>query len=136
VPPEDIWAFFQSDIGQRLKKADKVIREFKFSLLCPAQTWFSHAPAGEEILLQGVVDCCIQERDKLTVIDFKTDAQVHPELYTPQLAAYAMAMERIFQKPVQGAVLWYLRKKQAVAVALSPENPAFAEKTVALSDKI
>jgi ATP-dependent helicase/nuclease subunit A len=136
VPPEDIWAFFRSDIGQRLKKADKVIREFKFSLLCPAQTWFSQAPAGEEILLQGVVDCCIQEQDKLTVIDFKTDAQIHPELYTPQLEAYAMAMERIFQKPVQGAVLWYLRKKQAVAVALGAKNPTFAEKTVALSDKI
>jgi hypothetical protein len=37
---------------------------------------------------------------------------------------------------VQGAVLWYLRKKQAVAVALGRENPALEEKTVALSDKI
>jgi ATP-dependent helicase/nuclease subunit A len=123
VPPEDIWAFFQSDVGRRLRRADKVIREFKFSLLCPARQWFETAPETEQILLQGVVDCCIQEGQMLTVIDFKTDGQIHPEHYTQQLEAYAMAMERIFQKPVQGAVLWYLRRKQAVAVPLDRKSP-------------
>ena len=29
--------------------------------------------AGEEILLQGVVDCCLEEEDGLVVIDYKTD---------------------------------------------------------------
>ena len=112
VPPEDIRAFFSSELGVRLRKADRVIREFRFSLLCPAETWFAGAGEGEEILLQGVVDCCMEEAGELVVIDFKTDAQVAPERYAGQLRAYAMAMERILEKPVKGAALWYLRKKQ------------------------
>ncbi len=118
VPPEDILAFFRSDIGRRLLRAGHVMREFRFSLLCPARQWFPAAPEGEEILLQGVVDCCIEEADGLTVIDFKTDARVEPERHTAQIAAYAAAMERITGKPVRGAVLWYLRRKQAVEMPL------------------
>ncbi len=121
VPPEDILAFFRSELGLRLKKADRVVREFRFSLLCPAEQWFEEAPPGEEILLQGVVDCCIEEAGELVVIDFKTDARVEPERYTGQLGAYAAAMERIFRKPVKSAALWYLRKKQLVWAAL-PEK--------------
>ena len=112
VPPEDIRAFFASELGCRLRKADRVIREFRFSLLCPAGTWFDQVAEGEEILLQGVVDCCMEEMGELVIIDFKTDAAVEPERYAGQLEAYAMAMERILEKPVKGAALWYLRKKR------------------------
>ena len=118
VAPGDILAFFRSDIGQRVKKAEKIWREFRFSLLCPAGTWFAGAPEGEEILLQGVIDLCIQEEGRLTVIDFKTDAQVAPEIYAGQLRSYAMAMERITGLPVAGAELWYLRKKVQKSLAL------------------
>lgn len=121
VRPEDILAFFRSEIGRRLLAAERVIREFRFSLLCPAGQWYDSAPEGEEILLQGVVDVCLQEPDGLVILDFKTDAQVEPGRYTGQLSAYAMAMERILQKPVKGAALWYLRKKQLVWVEL-PEK--------------
>ena len=119
VPPEDIRAFFTSELGRRLRKADRVIREFRFSLLCPADTWFAGAGEGEEILLQGVVDCCMEEAGELVVIDFKTDVEVAPERYTGQLEAYAMAMERILEKPVKGAALWYLRKKRLEWLGLS-----------------
>ena len=121
VAPEDILAFFRSELGQRLRNADRVVREFRFSLLCPAEWWFEEAPADEEILLQGVVDCCIEENGGLIVLDFKTDAHVEPARYAGQLGAYAMAMERILGKPVKGAALWYLRKKQLAWVEL-PEK--------------
>ena len=122
VKPEDILAFFRSETGRRLLGAERVMREFRFSLLCPAQIWYPAAPAGEEILLQGVVDCCVEEAGHLTVIDFKTDARIEPEHHTAQLKAYAEAMERITGKPVRGAVLWYLRHKKAVEVPLGSEN--------------
>ncbi len=118
VAPQDILAFFSSELGQRVKAADKRWREFRFSLLCPAGTWFSDAPEGEEILLQGVIDLCIEERGALTVIDFKTDSEVNPELYAGQLRAYALAMQRITGKPVRTAELWYLRKKVRKSLAL------------------
>ena len=122
VKPEDILAFFRSETGRRLLGAEHVTREFRFSLLCPARIWYPAAPAEEEILLQGVVDCCMEEEGKLTVIDFKTDARIEPEHHTAQLKAYAEAMERITGKPVRGAVLWYLRHKKAVEVPLGMEN--------------
>ena len=122
VDPEDILAFFRSDLGQRLLKADRVIREFKFSLLCPASLWYPQASEGEEILLQGVVDCCIQEAGALTVIDFKTDGEVHPERYTGQLQAYAAAMERIYKLPVKQASLWYLRRREAADCPLPTDK--------------
>ena len=113
VDPGDILAFFRSALGQRLLKADKVIREFRFSLLCPAELWYPQAPAGEQVLLQGVVDCCLEEEGALTVIDFKTDGYMEPERYAGQLQAYAAAMERIWKKPVREAKLWYLRLRKA-----------------------
>lgn len=136
VSAGDILAFFRSELGARLRRADRVIREFRFSLLCPAETWFSQAPEGEEVLLQGVVDCCMEEAGELTVLDFKTDAQVEPERYTQQLSAYAMAMERIFEKPVKGAALWYLRKKQLAWVSLEEKTGKNSEKTVAFSENM
>lgn len=123
VPPEDIRAFFASELGRRLREGARVIREFRFSLLCPANTWYPEAPEGEEILLQGVVDCCLEEEDGLVVIDFKTDGRVEPALYTGQLAAYALAMERILEKPVKGAALWYLRKNRLVWVKIPEKTP-------------
>ena len=122
VPPEDILAFAESGPGRRLLAADAVLREFRFSLLCPAARWFSEAEPEEEILLQGVVDCCIEEDGALTVIDFKTDAKVEPSLYTEQLEAYAEAMERVTGKPVRQAILWYLRLRRAVTVPLDGKN--------------
>ena len=114
VPPGDILAFFASGLGKRVLASDRVYREFRFSLLCPAERWYPDAPAGEEILLQGVVDCCFEEADgSLTVVDFKTDARAEPERYADQLGAYAMAMERITGKPVGKTVLWYLRLRRA-----------------------
>jgi ATP-dependent helicase/nuclease subunit A len=111
VDPEDILAFFCSDIGRRALAAERVMREFRFSLLCPAQRWFKASPEGEQILLQGVVDLCLEEHGALTIVDFKTDAEVEPERYAGQLGTYAYAMERIVGKPVTGAVLWYLRRR-------------------------
>ncbi len=116
--PEDILAFFESDLGARLRQADKVVREFKFSLLCQAHTWYPQAPAGEQILLQGVVDCCMEEAGQLTVIDFKTDGTVDPDRYAGQLEAYAAALARIFQKPVRQAALWYLRKREMALIPI------------------
>ena len=121
VDPEDILAFFRSELGARVLSAERVIREFRFSLLCPAGLWAPQAGQEEQILLQGVVDCCIQEAGALTVIDFKTDAEVVPERHTAQLQAYAAAMERIWRRPVRQAALWYLRRRQAAYCPL-PEK--------------
>ena len=122
VDAEAIVKLFASPLGQRMLHADAIRREFKFSLLCGARELLG-ADADERILLQGVVDCCLEEDGELVVIDYKTDA-VRSEaqiaerraLYTPQLRAYAAALERIFSKRVKECVLYFLAAGKACRV--------------------
>ena len=117
-----IEALFASPLGKRILAADKVRREFRFSLLCDAEELLG-MPCGEKILLQGIVDCLLEEDGGLTVIDYKTDA-VHTEeeiaertaLYTPQLQTYAMASSRIFSLPVKACRLYFLAAARTVDI--------------------
>ena len=47
-------------------------REFKFSILMPAAD-YGPGLEGEEVLLQGVVDCWFDGLEGITVLDFKSD---------------------------------------------------------------
>ena len=113
---------FRSELGQRMLHAPEREREFKFSLLCDAGELLGRA-AGEEILLQGVVDCCLLEEDGLVIIDYKTDSvRTEAEIaarsrwYEGQLQAYAAALSRIFARPVKECLLYFLVPGAAVAV--------------------
>ena len=113
---------FASPLGTRMRQAEAIHREFKFSLLCDAGEVFDTEP-GEELLLQGVVDCYIEENGALTVIDYKTDrlknkaeAQVRALHYRGQLRAYAKALTRICGKPVKECLLYFLSVGETVAV--------------------
>ena len=113
---------FRSELGQRMLKAEKPLREFRFSLLLDADKLYPDA-AGEELLLQGVVDCCIEEDGGLVIIDYKTDnvrtddeITARAELYRGQLMAYAEALGRIFEKPVHECVLYFLTPGREVKV--------------------
>ncbi|MBR0354359.1 MAG: helicase-exonuclease AddAB subunit AddA [Oscillospiraceae bacterium] len=124
VDAEAIQKLFASPIGRRMLAAAQIRREFKFSLLVNAEDYFPGA-GDEQVLLQGVVDCCIEEDGALTVIDYKTDA-VHSEAelaaraayYAGQLRAYAAALRRIFGKPVREGVLYFLSCGREVSIAL------------------
>ena len=116
-----IAAFFTTGFGKKLRESQNVLREFKFSVLDPAEN-FDPALAGEKILLQGVVDCALVEEDGITIVDFKTDYVTEETLaskadyYRPQVKAYADAMGRIFEKPVKQAMLYFFRLNRFVEV--------------------
>ena len=114
VDVQAIVRLFASPLGKRMLGTKTLRREFRFSLLCRADELL-HAASDDEVLLQGAVDCLLEEDDALVIIDYKTDAirteaqlVERRELYTPQLRAYAMAMTRIFRKPVRECVLYFL----------------------------
>jgi len=113
--------FFSSDLGKRIIKADSVKREFKFSILRPAENYF---PGGgkDKVLLQGVVDCFFEENGELVVVDFKTDRVNEKTLnekaqqYTPQLNAYADALHRITGKHVKERIIYFFSINSAYVV--------------------
>lgn len=104
--------FFKSDIGKKLQTGIEVLREFKFSILDDAE---KYAPGleGEQVLLQGVVDCALIEEDGITVIDFKTDRVTEETVektamgYSTQVDIYADALSRIYGLPVKAKMLYF-----------------------------
>ena len=113
---------FRSELGRRMLRAKEPLREFRFSLLLDAGKIYPGAE-GEELLLQGVVDCCLEEDGALVIIDYKTDNVRTEEeiasragLYRGQLLAYAEALSRIFNKPAKEGVLFFLTPGREVRV--------------------
>ena len=118
VPPEKILGFFRSPLGRRVLSAQKVIREFKFSILEDAGK-YDPALKGEKLLLQGVTDCCIVEDGSLTILDFKSDhislenQTERAEYYRGQLDAYGDALTRIFGLPLKDKILYFFATDSA-----------------------
>ena len=112
VPPVKLLHFFQSELGQRVLSAEKLVREFKFSVFEDGGQ-YDVALAGEQLLLQGVTDCCILEKDGLVILDFKSDRVqageegARAEQYRGQLDAYSRALSRIFELPVKDRILYF-----------------------------
>jgi ATP-dependent helicase/nuclease subunit A len=106
-----IFAFFQSPAGSRLKKANKTYRELPFTLRVQ--------PEGQEepVLVQGIIDCCFEEDEKLVLVDYKTDSikdgvEQIKEKYRAQLVLYKQALERILKKPVGETILYLFENGQ------------------------
>lgn len=119
VEVEKILALFAGALGQRILAAQKLRREFKFSILTDAGQYAPSA-AGEQVMLQGVVDCFWQETDGLVIVDFKTDAVTNAgkaaERYAPQLHAYAGALARIYELPVKQTILYFFASGETIIV--------------------
>lgn len=117
VDCKKIAMFFQSDLGRKLCSGVQCLREFKFSILDDG-SHYGEALRGEQILLQGVVDCALLEEDGITIVDFKTDrvspdtAEAVAERYRPQVETYAEALKRIFEQPIKGKYLYFFRLNQ------------------------
>ncbi|SMC41852.1 helicase-exonuclease AddAB subunit AddA [Papillibacter cinnamivorans] len=122
--PEAVAAFFHADLGRRVLAAGRLLREFKFSVLLPAEEFYPGAGDGE-ILLQGVADLCILEEDGFTVVDFKTDRvrkgaeAERAEAYRGQLCAYGRALSEVTGLPAKKLMLYFF----ATGRALEMENP-------------
>ena len=72
--------FFGSALYRDMREAKEIYREIRFNIKLPAEE-FSTSPlrkeelAGEELLVQGVIDCFYRRQDgSVILIDYKTDA--------------------------------------------------------------
>ena len=114
--------FLSSPIADEIRGSALVLREYRFALLVPATVYDPRADAAEEMMLQGVVDCCFKTEEGLVIVDFKTD-RIRPgeeaeraKVYRPQLEAYAHALERVLEKKVCRKVLYFFATGTAHAL--------------------
>ncbi|MEW6698564.1 MAG: helicase-exonuclease AddAB subunit AddA [Bacillota bacterium] len=114
IDPAQITGFFASPLGQRVLKALKVQRELPFSLALPAgEVYPELAQSGvdEKVLVQGVIDCLVDEGDGLLLIDYKSDT-VRPgqpsvaERYRGQINLYTRAIQDILGRAVKEKAIY------------------------------
>ncbi len=96
--------FFDSELFRRMQKAE-LYREMRF--ITERQVGSDEYDAT---VVQGVIDCVIDEGESLSVLDFKTDRvsdkNVLIERYEPQLSIYAEACEKLYSKPVKQRLIY------------------------------
>ena len=114
--------FFETDIGKRCIAASEA------SMLHKEQTFESKIKVGgEDVLVQGVIDCWLEEDGGEVLIDYKTNridrnrsldeekARI-TETYRIQLDMYAAAIEKATGKPVKEKYLYLFDIGEAVQV--------------------
>ena len=96
--------FLESDLGARMLRSPRVMREWSFNL---------RVKEPFDTIVQGVIDLCFLEDSQWVLVDFKTDrVQSARELwprYHQQLAFYRTALERGTPYPVALTALYALR---------------------------
>ena len=114
ISTEQIFKFAKSDLCKLALSSPLMEKEFSFSVLLPAQDYYSDVAADEEVLLQGVIDLFFLEADgTITIIDYKTNAvneateQEAAAQYKLQLDTYQKALESIFNKKVGRRFIWF-----------------------------
>jgi ATP-dependent helicase/nuclease subunit A len=126
---EAMLAFWQSDLGGRIQaETGGVRRELAFTArFTPAElaavTGEGSTGSQEEfVVVQGVADLVVLRPDELWLLDFKTDEIKSEEVparakhYGPQLKLYALALERIYRRPVTECWLHFLAPRRMVRV--------------------
>lgn len=129
VDTSAVAGFFAGAAGRRVLAAEAsapgaVKRELPFTMALPAREIYPDLPADtdEKVLVQGVIDCLVDEGDGLVLIDYKTDrvtAEGLSELvagYRGQLNIYARAVEVIFRRPVKEKYLYMFATGDSIRV--------------------
>ncbi len=111
VDAEKIFGFITSDIGREVLGAEYVRREFKFSVLLPAdEALGDKSLSGEKVLAQGVMDMYYETSEGISIVDFKTDKKRPSgdtlEKYSEQLRIYRRALYEMTGKQAKSLILY------------------------------
>ena len=135
---ESLAAFWNSDGGRRIREySGSVHRELPFTARFNPEELsrimrHQRNPAlpDEFHIVQGVADLVVLRPEEIWLVDFKTDELAANELdarvksYSPQLILYALALQKIYRKPVTRCWIYFLSAKQERAVAIADLNPS------------
>ena len=127
VRAEDIAAFLQTDLAERLKKADaehRLRREQPFVLgrrACDIDP-VRYAGITDIIPVQGIIDCMFEENGSYCILDYKTDhvaageGQLLADRYRLQLANYADAVSKILKAKADEMLIYSFALREVIRV--------------------
>lgn len=119
-PLSSLLAFARGPLAEKMKTASHIRKEMPFSILLPARSFYPKCEEGENIFLQGVMDCLLEYEKDFIIIDYKTDRTMTEEElkdhYKIQLQVYGEAAEKLLGKPVSHLYLWSFTYGKAIEV--------------------
>ena len=120
APLSALLAFARGPLAEKMKTASLIRKEMPFSILLPARSFYPDCEEGENIFLQGVMDCLLEYEKDFIIIDYKTDRTMTEEElkehYKIQLQVYGEAAEKLLGKPVSHLYLWSFTYGKAIEV--------------------
>ena len=124
VLPSRLAGFLSSDLGQRLRRAETVRREWPFNVRLRASEALTPEEndrfGDSELLVQGTIDCCFIEDGQWVLLDYKTDRDEDLDAlrahYRSQLNLYAAALRRITGIPVKQRTLCLIAQGKLLEV--------------------
>jgi len=105
--------FEKSRFNEELQQALSVQSEYAFL------AW------QNDMVVNGIIDLCYKMPDgRVVIVDYKTDEEIHPDKYAPQLACYKDAASELFgvDKSNIECHLFYLRYGQSVDVTKEADD--------------
>ena len=122
IDVHEIAQFLRSPLAQRIRQAETLYREYRFARLVPATLYDPKVDEQEQMMLQGVVDCCFDTPEGLVIVDFKTDRvrlgqePERAEVYRPQLEAYSRALSRVLERNISERILYFFATGQEISL--------------------
>lgn len=120
---ETVKLFVNSDVISRLLKSEKVLKEYEFSVLRFAEEVYENvSPSlkGEQIVVQGKLDCAFIENGEAVLIDYKTDKltdeSVFISTYKNQLDIYADAIYQCMGITVKEKYIFSFNLKKFIKI--------------------
>jgi ATP-dependent helicase/nuclease subunit A len=115
------WFLNETDLGRHLRRSRSTVRrELPFIMRLEPQ-WLAPGSGSDDLadagIVRGVIDVLWATPEGIEIADFKTDAVAGAELrhrielYKGQLRMYALAIERIWKKPVGRLWLAFLHAR-------------------------
>lgn len=117
VDVKSVSAFFESEFYSRMRKSEKIYKEYSFTCSVPVAELYPEIPDGlaenEVVMIEGVADCAFVENGELVIVDYKTDRAHSPEelieKYSAQLGIYARCLSEVLGRPVRQTVIYSFR---------------------------
>ena len=112
----------KTEIIDEFINAKRIIREFRFTLMLPANEFFANEKiTTETVLVQGVVDLLYENsRGEFILVDYKTDKEINKdklkEKHRVQLTNYKRACESMFQRKISKVQIYSVPLAEAIEV--------------------
>lgn len=118
LPLQGILSLMQSPLGKRICQG-KAYRELPFSALISAEKLLSQwNEISDSVLIQGVVDLLLEEKQGYLLLDYKSDhlprEEDFKERYSYQLSLYREALQPLLKKVIQETWIYSFHLKKPI----------------------